>query len=315
MANERSFDEFFANELNHVLVPLEKERKKISQLAILSFSLVGIVVVLFLIASSGPAVVAGIAALILFVAAIILFVIYYNRRRDYVSSFKENIVRRIINFIDPSLVYDSRASISENDYRNSGLFLQKPERYYGDDYVEGKRDQTFFCFSELHTQHKVGSGKNSHWETIFHGIFFIADFNKNFSGRTYVWNEENPQLNFFSRIFSSLSGNLEKVKLESTEFERRFIVYGSDQVEARYILTPSFMERMMKLQDMMGSGISFSFVNTNINVAVPIRDNLFEPSIFSANDYQKLGDYYNTVYIVFDIIDELKLNQRLWNKE
>lgn len=315
MANEKNFDQFFMNELDGSLRPLEAERKKVSQLALLSFFLGGLVVVLFIVASSSHAAWAGIVAIILFVAAIILFVIYYNRRRAYVLSFKENIVRRIINFIEPSLAYDPAACINEKDYENSGLFLQKPERYDGDDYVEGKRDQTSFCFSELHTQHKVGSGKNSHWETIFRGIFFIADFNKNFSGRTYVWNEENPQLNFFSRIFSSLSGNLEKVKLESTEFERRFIVYGSDQVEARYILTPSFMERMMKLEDMMGPGISFSFVNTNISVAVPIRDDLFEPSIFSANDYQKLGDYYNTVHIVFDIIDELKLNERLWNKQ
>ena len=98
--------------------------------------------------------------------------------------------------------------------------------------------------------------------------------------------------------------------LESNDFDKEFIVYGSDQVEARYILTPSFMERMMKLREMMGSGISFSFVDTNINVAVPIKENLFEPKIFSANDYQKLGDYYNTIYIVFDIIDELHLNDR-----
>jgi len=65
----------------------------------------------------------------------------------------------------------------------------------------------------------------------------------------------------------------------------------------------------------MGAGVSFSFADTNIYVAVPIRDDLFEPSIFSANDYNKVGDYYNTVQIVLDLIDELQLNQRLWNKK
>ena len=70
--------------------------------------------------------------------------------------------------------------INRNDYENSGLFLKTPDRYQGDDYIEGKRDKTFFCFSELHTEYKVNTGKSSYWETIFRGIFFIADFIKIF---------------------------------------------------------------------------------------------------------------------------------------
>jgi hypothetical protein len=77
------------------------------------------------------------------------------------------------------------------------------------------------------------------------------------------------------------------VKLESVEFENKFVVYSNDQVEARYILTPSFMERLVKLQDLMGDNTSYSFVNTNVYVAVPIDEDLFEPSIFAANDWTK----------------------------
>jgi len=66
---------------------------------------------------------------------------------------------------------------------------------------------------------------------------------------------------------------------------------------------------------MMGDQTSYSFVDTNIYVAVPVSDSLFEPSVFSANNYDKLGDYYNTIHIVFDIIDELNLNLRIWTKE
>ncbi|MBK8951152.1 MAG: DUF3137 domain-containing protein [Chitinophagaceae bacterium] len=181
--------------------------------------------------------------------------------------------------------------------------------------LEGTRDKTHFAFSELHTEKRVSNGKSTSWVTIFKGMFFIADFNKNFHGRTYVWSEKNPQLNFFTKIFSSFAWNMEKVSLESVEFERKFIVYSTDQVEARFILTPSLMERLVKLEQMMGTGTSFSFINTNIYVAVPIKDKLFEPNVYSPNDYPTIKEYYNTVHIVFDIIDELKLNDRLWGKE
>jgi hypothetical protein len=162
---------------------------------------------------------------------------------------------------------------------------------------------------------KISSGKETHWETIFKGMFIIADFNKNFSGRTYVWSENKPQLNFLNKLFTSFASGLEKVKLESPDFEKRFIVYSNDQVEARYILTPSFMERAVRLQQMTDADTSMSFVHSKIHVAIPMKKEMFEPSVFSANDFSRLENFRSTIQIVYDIIDELKLNERLWTKD
>ncbi len=314
MEARKNFDEFFRDDLSKVLDPLEQTRKKISRVGTLSYVVTAAAIIALVITISNQGGIMGVFAALLIIWAIIALYNFSNKKKDYVSAFKGGIIHPIIKFIDPNLSYDPGRFIHENDYEKSGLFLQKQERYTGDDYVEGKRDKTFFSFSELHTQYEAGSGKSKHWERIFKGLFFIGDFNKNFHGRTYAWSENNPQLNFLSKIFSSFAAGLEKVKLEDPEFERRFIVYSSDQVEARYILSPSMMERMVKLRDMMGPEFCLSFVDTNVYVAVPISDELFEPSVFSANDHERLRKYYNTVHVVFDIIDELKLNLRIWNK-
>lgn len=310
----KSFEDFYKSELEPLLQPLEKQRRELQNLTYRAILFGLLSVVLLIVAFQAQNIILGLLFITALIATIISLVKYYSQEKEYVSSFKETIIRRIINYIDPSFQYNPKACINEDDYGRSGLFLTNYDRYKGDDYVEGKREKTYFCFSELHTEHEVKSGKSSHWETIFKGLFFIGDFNKNFQGRTYVWSESNPQLGFFGKLFSSFARDLEKVKLESSEFENRFIVYSNDQVEARYILTPSLMERMVKLQSMMGEGLSLSFVNTNINVAVPITGVLFEPSIFKPNNYESLGDYYNTMYIVFDIMDELNLDLRIWNK-
>ncbi|MBL7725891.1 MAG: DUF3137 domain-containing protein [Chitinophagaceae bacterium] len=315
MSSVKDFNTFYAKELKELLIPQETERQKVKKLGTIGFVLLGVAILIFIVAAATHNGVAGLLGFIVIIPALIFLVLFGTTKKSFSEKFKETIVRKIIHFIDPSLTYSPHLSISKADYLNSGLFVEQPDRYSGDDYIEGTHEKTFFCFSELHTERKVSSGKSSHWETIFRGLFFIADFNKNFSGRTYVWSERNPQINFLTKLFSSFAWNLEKVRLESVEFEKRFIVYSSDQVEARYILTPSFMERIVRLQQLMGEGTSLSFVDTNIHVAVPIKDELFEPAIFSANDYNRLGDFYNTINIVFDIIDELKLNQRLWNKE
>jgi len=310
-----SFQEFYNNRLTGLLEPIEQKRKTIVRYGIAGFSIMGLSFILFLFATEDKTPAGVIAALVSFILATILLIIFFNKQKTYRADFKQQIIKAIIEFIDPSLIYNPTGFINRADYDNSGLYLQSPDRYRGDDYVEGKRDKTSFCFSELHTEKKVSSGKNTRWVTVFKGLFFIGDFNKQFQGRTYVYSENNPQINFFSKLFSSFDDKLEKVKLESPEFEKQFIVYSTDQVEVRYILTPSFMERLVKLKEMMGPKTSVSFVNTNVNVAVAIRDSLFEPGVFSANDFNKLGDYYNTVHIVFDIIDELNLNLRIWTKE
>ena len=315
MSSTKSFDEFYSSELEGCLFPLETYRKKVAKTGIAGFILAALSIFLFFVSSADDVGITSVFAVISLITAAVFFIVSYYRKKEYVASFKESIVRRVVSFIDPSLHYSPSTSVSRKDYDISGLFLQRPDRYKGDDYIEGTRDRTFFSFSELHTEEQVSNGKTTSWVTIFKGLFFIADFNKNFQGRTYVWSENNPQLNFFTKIFSSVAWNLEKVSLESVEFERKFVVYSTDQVEARFILTPSLMERLVKLEQMMGAGTSFSFVNTNIYVAVPIKDKLFEPNVYSPNDYLTIKDYYKTVHIVFDIIDELKLNDRLWGKE
>lgn len=315
MNENTDFRSFYERELAPRLAPLETRRRSSVRLLLTAIAATVLTIILFFTADRTNSDAGSLLAVLLLVGTIILFVLFFNRHKAYVNQFKESIVREVIRYMDPALTYRPRDCVQEPDYRKSGLYLTNPDLYEGDDYVEGWRDKTFFCFSELHTQQRVSSGKNTHYVTLFRGLFFIADFHKHFRGRTFVWSEKNPQLNFFNKIFSSFARGLDKVKLESPEFEKRFIVYSTDQVEARYILTPSMMERLVSLQDRMGDRVTFSFVDTNVYVAVPMREALFEPAFVRPNSYTSVEDYYLTVQAVFGIIDELRLNLRIWTKE
>ena len=157
MATTKRFDQFFSSELSEILGPLEQERKKLAGMATTSYVLGGLAGILFLLSSSSGQKAFALFAFIVLGGAVILYFVFRNNKQDYVSRFKEKIVRNIISFIDPSLTYSPGLCINENDYTSSGLFLQKADNYRGDDYVQGKRDKTAFCFSELHTQYREGS--------------------------------------------------------------------------------------------------------------------------------------------------------------
>lgn len=316
MSSDNRFHELFRDQIAGQLAALEQKRLAVRKISILMTALfVGGIVVLIGRAmglAMGPEMLFLIIGL--FVSSVIVFFIYNSKKLAYATEYKQKIIRKVIDLLDPSYSYEPRMRIDPADYKKSGLYLHSYDSYSGDDLVKGVKGSTAFRFSELNTSYRVQTGKSSTTVTIFKGIFFIADFNKNFFSRTYAWSESNPQLNFFNKMFSSFTDGLEKVTLESPVFEKRFIVYSSDQVESRYILSPSMMEKMVALQDRFGWGMVFSFVQGQVFIAIPSGKNLFEPTIYKSPDEAGIEEYYNTLQMLVSIIDELDLNTRIWNK-
>lgn len=309
---DKDFKKFFDEDLQSLIKSLESERtvaKKWAYFPLLF--IIGIILLVFYTRTeSNFLLVLGILCIL---AGLIFISIQRGREKKYISDFKETVIKKIIQFVDPSFQYKPSSFINKNIYYQSGLYLNDCDRYKGDDFVEGKYGNTAFCFSELHTEVQVNSGKSSYWQTIFKGIFFMADYNKEILSRTYVWNKNHPQMNFIIKRFSSFGTNLEKVTLESGEFERRFIVYSTDQVESRYILTPSMMEQMMKLEDKLQMEIAFSFLDNKIYVALPMNKNLFDVEFLHTLSFDESKRYYDVVVMVLNVIDELEINAHIGN--
>jgi len=243
----------------------------------------------------------------------------YTRFRD---TFKQSIIAPVVAFLDPGFSYAPDRSITQSRYMASEIFKTGVDRYRGDDYVFGKLGDTEFMFSELHTEYKTQStdGKGhtrTQWHTIFKGLFFCADFNKHFKGKTIVLPDTAERL--FGFLGAKLqSWNLSRddlVQLEDVEFEKEFVVYGSDQVEARYILSPSLMLRILEFKKKAGRKIHLSFVDSWVNLAISFKRDLFEANLFGKPlSYEKILEYFNDLQLAIGIVEELRLNTRIWTK-
>lgn len=238
--------------------------------------------------------------------------------RGYVTDFKSLVIGKIVRFIGEDLSYNPTGYISKSTFILSNIFTTKPNRYKGDDLVSGRIGATRIQFSELNAVHESGSGKNKHQTTVFRGIFFIGDFNKHFIGQTVVLPDTAQKLfGRFGQKLQSLNvlrGKL--IKLEDPEFESHFVVYGSDQVEARYILSTSLMARITDFKKKTGKRIYLSFIGSMVFVAVSYTRNLFEPKLFKTLlDFGPIRQYYEDLALVIGIVDDLNLNTRIWSKE
>ena len=92
-----------------------------------------------------------------------------------------------------------------------------------------------------------------------------------------------------------------------------FEAYSQNQIEARYLLTTAFMERMLKLKELYGgTNIQFSFNDDKVLIAINTRENMFEPcSLFKSNLRGKqIYKVFEQFMTIFSVIDILKLNQK-----
>lgn len=249
--------------------------------------------------------------------------ILYLITNSYKKGYKNEVVRAVIQAYKPGLNYHPESYVSEGKFQSSKLFLKGIDRYKGEDHISGICGKTDFEFSELHAQYKTTSsdskGRTStRWHTIFKGIFFIADFHKDFRTHTVVLPDTAEKL--FGFLGKKLQGmNLtrgELIKLEDPEFEREFCVYGDDQIEARYILSPGLMRRILSYRSKFGAKMHLAFLKSRVYIALSTDKNHFEPKVFTpVNDLSQVQVFRNDLDMIIDIIEDLNLNTRLWSKE
>lgn len=174
--------------------------------------------------------------------------LYKLLTKEFAQNFKTKVIAPLIHSIDEKLNYLPQLHLDANYVTRSKIFNQTPDRVSGSDYVYGRIDGVEIKFSDLHLEkkHKDSKGRTS-WSTIFKGLFIIADFHKNFHGTTVVL-PDSAQSTFGSLIGSWLqSYNFSRdqlIKMDNVAFEEAFVVYGSDQIESRYILTPALMQKV-----------------------------------------------------------------------
>jgi hypothetical protein len=325
MNTPEQFRSFYDQELLPSLKALETDRKKLISGA---FKWLGLGLIPFAIslAFSGGDVLQSNWFFFLGGVGISLglyFILNLRKIQEIKTRFKSEVIARLVRSIDPSLIYDASQCIPSNDYHKSKLYLNDINRYKGDDLVTGVVGKTAVRFSEILTEHETVSRDSNGREkksvqTIFRGLFFVADFNKKFAGETIVLPDTAESLfGSLGTMFQKWNMSRDKlVKMEDVDFEKAFAVYSNDQVEARYILSTSLMQRILQFREKTRSKIGLSFINSEVFIAVPLRENLFEAPFFSSMVNFEMVEGFNKYLVLFiGIVEDLNLNTRIWTKE
>ncbi|WP_435894636.1 DUF3137 domain-containing protein [Oceaniferula spumae] len=323
-----------ADELKPILDGLERGRQqalaKIRQgwkrIGLTALITVGVTVAILAIITTvtgpndGPQVFALCPVVIGVVICIITYTSYISgHSQAYEAVYKEKVIGGMTRLLQPGMSFSPARGISEESFRATGLYSSSIDRYSCEDLFAGKIDKTGLMFSELHAEERRtrtdSKGRSeTYWVTIFQGLVFIADFNKNFrSWLTIKPDFAESSFGWLGRKIQSFNSDL--VRLENPDFERAFVVHGGDQVEARYILTPDLQERLLKLRAAYGDDIRMSLHASRFHLSIPKSEDWFEPSMnLPAHDLSQMQTFVNQMSWIFGIVELLDLNTRIWSK-
>ena len=262
--------------------------------------------------------------IIICLSAVVCIAMYSTKSSSfanyYRSRYKQDVFARVTSALAPGLTYHPQHFIAENYYTGCGLQSSRIDRYSGQDYFEGHVGGTHLIFSEIHAEREESrkdskGNRRTYWVTVFKGIFFMADFPKHFQGQVIIEPDvAEATFGWLGRKLQGMSSDL--VRLENPEFEKAFKVRATDQVEARYLLTPSFQDRLLELRKFWGGKIGMSLLRSNLYLAIPNREDWFEcSSKVRAGDRAQIERFASQLIAVLNVVNQLDLNTRLWTKE
>lgn len=222
----------------------------------------------------------------------------------YKRRAKKVFLPKLISYIGNLKVIDEDNPLRREleNYVHGLKIIPHFNRFYCDDYFEGNYNDVKFSVSELKLKYERGSGKKRTVRTVFQGLLVSFKSFKKFRNDVIINRDSMVKLSSSSRV-----------TLEDPEFEKMFDVYGADQIEARYLITPAFMNRMVQLsKKTFTEGLYASFENGMVNIFVPSKQDLFEmPITKPATDIVSYRAIVLELLSLFSIADTLKIDRNI----
>lgn len=219
---------------------------------------------------------------------------------------QNSLMPHIVKYFGESFTYSREAAINQSMLSASHI-VPIGNRVYAKDEIRGVYKNISIRFAEIETKKVTGTGKNRRVKRLFKGLFITMSFHKPFHGTTIVRKDAGQWRKWAN------AGELETVSLEDPQFEKEFEVYSTDQVEARYILTPEFMIRLLDLlKQEHGTSLECSFINETLSISIATKKNRFEVGSIedNVNDWSVISRLFHEINDIIQIADFLEVTAK-----
>lgn len=162
---------------------------------------------------------------------------------------------------------------TENLFKKSELITEGYDNIKTDGMFSSSEPYTVLM-SELEVTQVISQEKTTETKTLFHGLFTVVTLPKILTGVTFISTEGDTQgfghRSFWTNLLKL--GPVKETQLEWNEFEKDLHVATTSGTEARYILTPNFMEQLHTWWQERKENIRLVFRDNRLYIILPDRE-------------------------------------------
>jgi len=247
----KTFDEIYEelqsadnSELNSAWQEAKKESEKAKRITMITCLVINVIafIIILILLSNGlnlemllPTIVPILIVNIF--AIVIINIIFSKNRNNYSAKYKQIVINKLINNFYNNVEYFPQKPMPEYIYKD--LEYEYYNRYNSEDYLEAQiNNGNSIQMAEILTQEEEtykDSDGNTKTRTItkFYGLFAKIVMDKSIMGELKIMQNG-----------TMLFGN--KLKMDSSEFEKYFDVQASNKIIGMQLLTADIMEELVR---------------------------------------------------------------------
>ena len=226
---------------------------------------------------------------------------------DYKKAYKAYFVQRQLNNLFTNIQYDHNQGLNENLLKASNL-IYTGDIFKSNDLVKAKYKNTDFIQAdvEIITVKRDEDG-DLEYSTIFKGRYLIFEFPKKINHQMTISYHGHGEFHTNPKTGRKLS----RIETESPDFNKHFLVYAEDNIEALYILTPDIIDKLEKLGEKYQNALSLYFSDNKLYIGLSEKNDAFEPPLASEpiNEKQEEQKIIKDMELITELVDNLKLNK------
>lgn len=240
---------------------------------------------------------------LMFGPLIAAFLVY----RGLTQAFKDVLTGRICEFYG----FDYRMGGFDFPVARFDPLLPPYRRAKLEDRIAGEHRKLGFELCEV-TLSRRSANSDRRNKAAFRGVLLAVDCPRRFDGETVVV----PDWGLKGNLAEKFRQQGACVQLEGIAFENAFEVYATDPLEARYLLSPLMMERIVDFADHLGNRRGMGLAFSHGKVLLAVRRRRGESRFEAGHVFAKVGNWRERaervsgeIHAVIEIINALKLEK------
>lgn len=339
---EEKFNEFYENykdKLDDIYLKFNQSKSKIEKrfvIAMIAF------LVIFILASYRLKLLVDSSYLFIILGCIVIvvsvFIGIFLRLRREMYKLNKNIIEDIVRYIssDETSIYEPDKRISINNIKEMELFNLENLKYNGKNAIVTNYNNNYMNFADMEIYYYKDKLKEETYydskgnpytkktiekikKTLFSGCYISATLNKNIAEHIYLIPNNFSDLIINGAIKDYITYSGEEIELENLEFSKKYKVYSDDEIQARYILSLSLMEKINNIDDIFEGkkyivfkeGRRFVICLEGFKIE-DLRKTLLPFRKTSSKVQENLRYIFKNLYKLFAIYDVLDLGNDLY---